>query len=173
MVKIIRNLQQVKALSHPLRLRILEVLGAEAHTPKQVAQILGRKPTALYHHVRVLEKAHLVRQTETRRKRGTVEKYYRAAAPGLRVDPRVFERRRSGVPSVLTGVLSATEDEVRSLRSPPEPVLALRLQARLSGARIRELRRLLEGWARKAETPGAPPYAIALLAYPSRETKKR
>ena len=71
----IRSLKQVKALAHPLRLRILEELAVAARTPKQVAEILGRKPTGLYHHVRVLEEARLVRQTEARRKRGTVEKY--------------------------------------------------------------------------------------------------
>lgn len=132
MAKPIRTLRQVKALAHPLRLRILEELAAAPHTPKQVAGILGRKPTGLYHHVRVLEEAGLVRVTETRRKRGTIEKYYRAVASGVRVDPGVFERRRSRVPEVLSGVLEAAEDEVRALRSPKEPVLALRLRTRLS-----------------------------------------
>jgi len=171
MTNCIRDLQQVKALAHPLRLRILESLSDAARTAMQVAELLGRKPTALYHHVRVLEKARLIRQTETRKKRGTTEKYYRALVSSVRVDPRVFERRRSRVPSVLIGVLNAAGDEVRSLRSPREPVLALRLRARLSPARIKELRRLLESWAREADAEDETLYSVAAVVYPAPRTK--
>jgi DNA-binding transcriptional ArsR family regulator len=169
MVNPIRNLRQVIALAHPLRLRILEELSVAARTPKQVAEILGRKPTGLYHHVRVLEKAHLVRQTETRQKRGTVEKYYRAVTPSVRVDPGVFERKRSRVPAVLAGVLEAAEDEVRSLASPTEPLLALRLRTHLSSAGLRDLRRVLEGFARKHGKAAGPEYSISLVACPARK----
>jgi DNA-binding transcriptional ArsR family regulator len=172
MAKIIRSLLQVKALSHPLRLRILETLSGSARTPKQVAELLGRKPTGLYHHFRVLESARLIRRAGTRRKRGTIETFYRAVSPEVRVDPRVFGRRRSRVPAVLTGVLDAAGDEVRSLPAPTAPVLALRFRARLSPARVRELRRILERWARSADISGAPLYAIAAVVYPAPHGRK-
>ncbi len=57
----ISNLDQVKALAHPLRVRIVETLASsDPMTTKQVAELLGEKPTRLYHHVGLLEKAGLI-----------------------------------------------------------------------------------------------------------------
>src|SRR5262249_14730633 len=73
------GLEQVRALSHPLRLRLLELFAARPRTTKQAAEELGETPTKLYHHVAALERAGLVRLCETRKKRGTTEKYFEAA----------------------------------------------------------------------------------------------
>ena len=84
------ELEQVRILADPLRLRILEVLCDEERTTKQVAEQLGEKPTKLYHHVEALEKIGLIRQTRTRRNRGTLERYYLAIARRFTADPKVF-----------------------------------------------------------------------------------
>ena len=68
------------ALSHPLRLRLLQLFAERPRTTMQAAEELGETPTKLYHHVAALEKAGLVRVCETRRKRGTTEKYFEAVA---------------------------------------------------------------------------------------------
>lgn len=87
----INDLDQVKALAHPLRLRIIETLAAsEPMTTKQVAESLGEKPTRLYHHVKLLEKAGLIRITHTRQNRGTTEKYYEAIARQFRASADLF-----------------------------------------------------------------------------------
>jgi DNA-binding transcriptional ArsR family regulator len=165
----IRRLDQIKALAHPLRLRIFEALSSAARTPKQVAELLGRKPTGLYHHVRVLEAARLIRPTETRKKRGTTEQYYRAVADEIRVDPSVFSRRRAGIPTVLIAVLGTTLGEVHSLRRPADPVVALRLRVPLSRTRVGELEKILQKWAASAGGPDAVEYALTVVAYPHPE----
>ncbi|MDH4074033.1 MAG: helix-turn-helix domain-containing protein, partial [Gammaproteobacteria bacterium] len=87
----ISELDQLKALAHPLRMRIIETLAAaEPMTTKQVAEKLGEKPTRLYHHVDLLEKAGLIRLTHTRQNRGATEKYYAAIARQFRADAEVF-----------------------------------------------------------------------------------
>ena len=87
----ISDIDQVKALSHPLRMRIIETLGAsDPMTTKQVADALGEKPTRLYHHVDKLEKAGLVRLTHTRQNRGTTEKYYEPIAKQFRAGADLF-----------------------------------------------------------------------------------
>ena len=87
----ISDLDQVKALAHPLRIRIIEALTAsEPMTTKQVAESLGEKPTRLYHHVDLLEKTGLIRLTHTRQNRGTTEKYYEAIARQFRADTDLF-----------------------------------------------------------------------------------
>lgn len=71
---------ELRALAHPLRLRILELFAEQPRTTKQVAGLLGEPPTRLYHHVAALERAGLLVLKETRKNRGTVEKWYEAVA---------------------------------------------------------------------------------------------
>lgn len=89
-VKTLDDLEQLKALSDPLRLRILEALCGPPRTTKQVADHLGEKPTRLYHHVDALEAAGLIHLVHTRPKRGTLEKYFQAVARQFRADPSIF-----------------------------------------------------------------------------------
>jgi DNA-binding transcriptional ArsR family regulator len=84
------NLDQVKVLADPLRIRILEAF-CEERTTKQVAELLGEKPTKLYHHVDALERVGLIRLSRTRQNRGTLEKYFLAVARSFRADVRVFQ----------------------------------------------------------------------------------
>ena len=57
----LENTNQIKALAHPLRQQILELMIAAPITTKQVADRLGEKPTKLYHHVDKLEVAGLIK----------------------------------------------------------------------------------------------------------------
>jgi DNA-binding transcriptional ArsR family regulator len=99
----ISDLDQVKALSHPLRMRIIETLAeADPMTTKQVADALGEKPTRLYHHVGLLQKAGLIRLTHTQQNRGTTEKYYEPIAKQFRADADLFTDE---MPEDLKGAL--------------------------------------------------------------------
>jgi DNA-binding transcriptional ArsR family regulator len=73
------SLDQLRALAHPLRLRMLELFAEEPRTTKQVAQLLGEPPTKLYHHANALERVGLLRLSKTRQNRGAIEKWYEAA----------------------------------------------------------------------------------------------
>ena len=82
--------EQLKALGHPLRLRILETLGTagdEHFTNRELAQRLGVDPGHLHFHVRMLLKAGLIALAEGGHGR---EKPYRAVARTLRVGPDVL-----------------------------------------------------------------------------------
>lgn len=87
----LQNLEQVKAMANPIRLRILELLRDKPMTTKQVATSLGEKPTKLYHHVDLLQETGLIDLVETRQNRNLIEKYYRAVAAEFIVDRRVLE----------------------------------------------------------------------------------
>lgn len=78
---LLSDLEQVRLLADPLRLRIVEALNERPATAKQVALTLGEKPSRIYHHVALLERAGLLRLVESRRKRGTTERYLAASAP--------------------------------------------------------------------------------------------
>src|SRR2546423_3348439 len=74
------NVAELRALAHPLRLRIMELFAEGPKTTKHVADLLGQPPTRLYDHVAALERAGLLHLKETRKNRGTVEKWYETTA---------------------------------------------------------------------------------------------
>src|SRR6476469_4069906 len=74
------NVAELRALAHPLRLRIMELFAEGPKTTKRVAELLGQPPTRLYHHVAALERAGLLVLKETRQNRGAVEKWYGSVA---------------------------------------------------------------------------------------------
>lgn len=112
------DLEQVRVLADPLRMRVVEVLCRGERTTKQVAEELGEKPTKLYHHVEALEKVGLVRPTRTRRNRGTLERYYVAVARNFRADPRLFSGGGPSTPaiqSMVSTILGSTGQEMERL----------------------------------------------------------
>ncbi len=74
------QLARLRALAHPLRLRVYQEFAAGRRTTRQVATLLGEPPTRLYHHVNLLGRVGLLRLVETRPNRGTVEKYFEVAS---------------------------------------------------------------------------------------------
>jgi len=109
----IRDIDQMKALANPLRLRIVEALAKEPMTTKQVAVALGEKPTRLYHHVDLLEKAGLIRLQRTQQNRGTIEKYYEAIARGFRAGVGLFsDENTSDAASTLRPIVTTMLDRV-------------------------------------------------------------
>jgi DNA-binding transcriptional ArsR family regulator len=83
--------EQLKALGHPLRVRVLEMLGQEGDwqlTNRELAQRLGVDPGHLHFHVRMLLKAGLIELADTNG-RGR-EKPYRAVAKVFRIAPELL-----------------------------------------------------------------------------------
>jgi DNA-binding transcriptional ArsR family regulator len=98
--------EQLKALGHPLRLRVLEELGAhtESLTNRELAHRLGVDPGHLHFHVRMLQKAGLIELADGGQRR---EKPYRSAAKAIRVAPELTSAGLSG------GLHAAMLDEVQ------------------------------------------------------------
>jgi DNA-binding transcriptional ArsR family regulator len=88
--------EQLKALGHPLRLRVLEALGEtdEALSNRELAQRLGVDPGHLHFHVRMLLRAELIKQVPSDKGR---EKPYRAAARTLKVAPELVSAGASNL----------------------------------------------------------------------------
>ncbi len=87
---VLRTLDELRVLTEPLRVQILETLGGDPLTVKQVAERFGEKPTKLYHHFELMEAAGLIQKVKTQKKRGTVETYYQATAEDFTLDPNLF-----------------------------------------------------------------------------------
>jgi DNA-binding transcriptional ArsR family regulator len=82
-MKAIKNIDDpryVKAMSHPLRVRILAMLDERKASPNQLAGWLGASLGTVAYHVRTLEQLGLIELVDETRVRGAVEHHYRARA---------------------------------------------------------------------------------------------
>jgi DNA-binding transcriptional ArsR family regulator len=68
----------VKAMSHPLRVRILAMLGERKASPNELAQVLDASIGTVAYHVRTLERLGLIELVDETRVRGAIEHHYRA-----------------------------------------------------------------------------------------------
>jgi DNA-binding transcriptional ArsR family regulator len=67
----------VKALSHPLRTRILQLLSDRVASPNEMAQALGEPLGNVSYHVRILLEHECIELVRTRPRRGALEHFYR------------------------------------------------------------------------------------------------
>ena len=152
-VHVLTELEHVKVLADPLRLKILESLCEEARTTKQVAEVLGEKPTKLYHHMEALERIGVIRLERTQQKRGTLEKYYRSIARIFRAEPSLFSgpETATDLVDIAAGLLEESAATIRRL--PPggaEPtVIGLRIRA--GASKIAALEAKIESWLEEAQ----------------------
>jgi len=191
----ITDLEQIKVLADPLRLRMLEAFCQE-RTTKQVADLLGEKPTKLYHHVEALERVGLIALARTRPNRGTVEKYYLAVARTFRADARAFRpgagaggEENAAFRAMIATIFDTTAAELASLADRAggasravdaleEEALLSFVEVRASRAQLDELRSKLQEILRslaaddEAAGEGIAPeaYRLTLAYYPLGET---
>lgn len=78
---------EARALSHPLRLRILRLCLDEPMTNRQLAERLGEEPATVLYHVRTLHReGFLVREAERRGRRHAREFPYRSTRKSLTLE---------------------------------------------------------------------------------------
>lgn len=82
-IKSIDDPRYVKAMSHPLRVRILAMLDERKASPNQLSGWLGASLGTVAYHVRTLEQLGLIELVDETRVRGAVEHHYRAKARPL------------------------------------------------------------------------------------------
>ena len=186
------ELDQVKALADPLRLRVLEVLCQKPMTTKQVALQLGEKPTKLYHHIDLLDRAGLIVLVTTRKKRGAMEKYYKSVAKEIAIDRRLLaitpraNEALGKLHQIFTKTLEGTMDEInKSISSdlirPKDRKgverLTLLARAHISATQV-QIKRLigkLQEWINECRATdsasGDVRYGLTVLFYPVSENR--
>lgn len=181
----ISDVETIKALSDPLRLRILELMTArhaELFTVKRLAGMLGVSQTKLYHHVNLLLERELIRTAGTRVVSGIIETSYRIAQLKIALDRSLLTADSPELHEVLTTVFEGARDDIeRGLRSgaigigedadPSSKLLLSKGLARLSKAQALAIRtrvlELIDGF--DAEEGDGEPYGLVLGFYPMAE----
>jgi DNA-binding transcriptional ArsR family regulator len=155
--------EQLKALGHPLRLRVLEMLGTngdDSFTNRELANELGVDPGHLHFHVRMLLRAGLIALAESGHGR---EKPYRAVARTLRVAPELLA---SGLTSDLR---AAMLDEVQrgwSEHGAQGTFRAAQVTGRVTAEKALELVADFVDRVRDAEDEGAEPLVMTAFLHP-------
>jgi DNA-binding transcriptional ArsR family regulator len=153
---------QLKALGHPLRLRVLEMLGGggdEPLTNRELAQRLGVDPGHMHFHVRMLLRAGLIERADGGKGR---EKPYRARARTVRVAPQLLSSR------LTTDLQAAMLDEVQRAFETSETgkFRSAQVTARVTPEQALDLITDLVEKANKLEDSSVDPLVITAMLHP-------
>lgn len=142
----LESVEQLRALAHPVRQRILRLLAHQCLTNKQLASLLDESPARLHFHVRELEEAGLIELVEERPKGGVVEKYYRATAQHFQLGPSLGAAFSNGEGLPIAAVDAARREIERATahyKMLPRPTHIFHEQAKLSTDALEEVQRHL------------------------------
>jgi DNA-binding transcriptional ArsR family regulator len=156
--------EQMKALGHPLRVRVLEMLGQEGDrqlTNRELAQRLGVDPGHLHFHVRMLLKAGLIELADTNL-RGR-EKPYRAVAKTFRVAPELLAA--GGARDLQAAMLDQVQ-RAHPLYSGAGTFRSAQSEVRLTMDQARELMSEFLERARTIENDEADKLVLTMFAHP-------
>jgi DNA-binding transcriptional ArsR family regulator len=108
---VLRTPAHFKALGHPVRHRIVNVLRQRPATLGQLAAAMGLAKGTISFHVRVLREAGLVRLAGTRHVRGGTEQYFALVSTGFRVHEDAEAGPGFLVQAALAEMLPADDSE--------------------------------------------------------------
>jgi DNA-binding transcriptional ArsR family regulator len=148
-VRKIDSAEAIKALADPLRLRVLTLLMRDherSWTVKEIAAELEQSVTKLYHHIKQLEQAELIRDVETRLVSGILEHRYATGQRGLEFDDALYRSpdTRDATIANVSYVLDEARDHLVGYLSgehaDPDRVVIAKSQLRLTQDEADELR---------------------------------
>jgi predicted ArsR family transcriptional regulator len=148
----INDLEQIRLLSDPLKLRLLQAFAASAKTTKQVAEELGESVTKLYRHVDALHDSGLLEVVQEKQKRGTIERTFRAVAQRFEADHSLFsDAGNNEGTDVARKMLRVSEAEILNVLSnahddDEEQAIVMRIHGRATPEKVAELRATLREW---------------------------
>ena len=92
----IENLEQLKAVSDPIRWRMLSMLTTKPMTGAQLARVLDIPRARAHYHLKILKNAGLLVFEKEQYNRGMIEKYYRAIAKRIFTSKMVESENEPG-----------------------------------------------------------------------------
>lgn len=140
----ITDLETLKVVSDPLRMRVLDRIGlanqlGELRTVKQLAEEVDTPASKLYYHINMLEKHGLIQVAETQIVSGILEKHYQITAHSITIDRELLsagvskDEKAAAVMSLLDSTLDAVRaDMVRLVKGIMEDET---IEAKFSGRR--------------------------------------
>jgi DNA-binding transcriptional ArsR family regulator len=107
-----------KALSHPMRARILVILNERVASPNEIAEMIDERLPNVSYHVRALLDLGCIELVDTAQRRGAIEHYYRAVLRPFFSDRDWKRLPRSGRQTISeTAMQIVWEDVSESMKS--------------------------------------------------------
>ena len=157
--------EQLRALGDELRSKIVARVRTRAASTSELAEELGLPKGTVGHHLKVLERAGLIRVVRTRRVRALTEKYYGRTA-------RVFDIRSGDDPEAGAHIAAASlrraADEIPPVWDADETATHAFLHVRLREADARRAVRKLKNLAdelQERDTEAGEPFGFAVGFY--------
>ncbi len=173
------TLQELRATAHPLRLRLLSLLTGAAMSAAEAGRELGCSQASASYHLRVLERAGLIRVVEVVRLRGGDAKRYRhessAKRPEADADRSTLGEVGAGLSEEQTAYVEALIDELRrrSRHRVDGPHMSTDAELwidedtwRRVVHHVREASALLHAAARPPRTPRTSPVSMTAVLFP-------
>jgi len=158
------TLEEARALSHPVRLRILRLCLDESLTNKELASRLDVHPGTVLHHVRTLVSTGFLHEEEWRRgPRGTTEKPYRTTLKSWRLEIEDAQGR----PALLHAILDAVRTEIDEAGA-DAVVESARMAMRLTPERLDQLRARIQEFIAEyglLNEPDGEPVAMLMVLH--------
>jgi len=107
----------VRAIGHPLRLRLLTIFNERVASPSDLAAELGEPIGNVSYHTRILARLGCVELVRTKQVRGAVEHYYRAVVRPVFSDEDWAELPMSIRKSLAGAVLAEIADDISAAAS--------------------------------------------------------
>jgi DNA-binding transcriptional ArsR family regulator len=101
-----------KALSHPMRARILVILNERVASPNEIAEMIDERLPNVSYHVRALLDLGCIELVDTAQRRGAIEHYYRAIVRPFFSDSDWKRIPRSGRRAISDTLLKIIWDDV-------------------------------------------------------------
>ena len=101
-----------KALSHPMRARILVILNERVASPNEIAEMIDERLPNVSYHVRALLDLGCIELVDTAQRRGAIEHYYRAVVRPFFSDRDWKRIPKSGRQAISDKLLQVIWDDV-------------------------------------------------------------
>jgi DNA-binding transcriptional ArsR family regulator len=101
-----------KALSHPMRARILRILNERVASPNEIAEMIDERLPNVSYHVRALLDLECIELVDTAQRRGAIEHYYRAVVRPFFSDSDWKRIPRSGRQAISDTLLRVIWEDV-------------------------------------------------------------
>ena len=95
------NDRVIRALGHPLRVRVLTVLNERVASPREMSEEFGEPLGNVSYHTRMLVELGAIELVDTKQRRGAIEHYYRAVMRPF-LDDEDFKKHPASVRRTLT-----------------------------------------------------------------------
>ncbi|MDQ2798620.1 MAG: winged helix-turn-helix domain-containing protein [Armatimonadota bacterium] len=163
--------QHWKALSHPLRVQALRLLGERPMTNEELAAALGVQSGKLYFHTKRLLDAGMIALVEMRQKGAITEKVYRAVARRYLAPPLAKGENAPALEPCLLAALDLYRSAWQEMERLPEGAeLGFHLIVPMTPERQREFVRQVQALsedfrASESDAADAQPVSLAVLLH--------